>query len=146
MASLLIKNIQHIKFCRTKKASFIREVENTIRVIENGPKSLQSKPMKGHMKLGSQLKTYCKQKGWSLTKLSKASSVPVATIHGWVHGRTHPDLSQLKKVAEALEVSPHLLAFGVSDPYEIPADEILKELFTGDLRVSIQKIERKKKT
>lgn len=97
------------------------------------------------MKLGSQLKAFCKQKGWSLTKLSKESSVPIATIHGWVHGRTRPDLSQLKKVAGALEVSLHLLAFGNPDPFEIPADEILKELFTGDIRVSIQKIERKKK-
>jgi transcriptional regulator with XRE-family HTH domain len=97
------------------------------------------------MKLGSQLKNYCKDRGWTLTKLSKQSGVPIATLHGWANGRSRPDLQQLKKVAQALEVSLHTLAFGTPDPYEMGGEEVLRELFTGDLRVSIQKIERIKK-
>ena len=97
------------------------------------------------MKLGSQLKANCNERGWTLTKLSKQSNVPIATLHGWANGRTRPDLKQLQKVAQALEVSLHTLAFGSPDPYEVSGEEVLRELFTGDLRVSIQKIERIKK-
>lgn len=102
-------------------------------------------PISQLMKLGSQIKTYCKDRGWTLTKLSKQSNVPIATLHGWANGRTRPDLQQLQKVAQALEVSLHTLAFGAPDPFEAVGEEILRELFTGDLRVSIQRIERKKK-
>lgn len=102
-------------------------------------------PISQLMKLGSQLKAYCKERGWTLTKLSKQSSVPIATLHGWANGRTRPDLKQLQKVAMALEVSLHTLAFGSPDPFETGGEEILRELFTGDIRVSIQKIERTKK-
>jgi hypothetical protein len=35
-----------------------------------------------------------------------------------------------------LEVSIHELAFGATDPYEPKSEEISKELFTGDVRVT----------
>ena len=86
-----------------------------------------------------------KGRDWSLSKLARESGVPVATIHGWVAGRTRPDLGQLKKVATTLEVSIHELAFGESDPFETPGDEVLKEIFSGDVRISLHRIERRKK-
>lgn len=36
----------------------------------------------------------------------------------------------------------HELCYGEPDPYEVKSEEILKELFSGDIRVSIHKIER----
>lgn len=95
------------------------------------------------MDLEKTLQHFCDRKGWTLTKLARASGVPKATLHGWTTGRSSLNIDQLKLVASTLEVSLHELAYGVPDPYEAPAHEILKELFTGDVRVSIHRIERK---
>jgi hypothetical protein len=56
-------------------------------------------------------------------------------------------LNQLKQVASALEVSFHELCFGEPDPYEqkMDTEEVLRELFTGDVRVTLHRIERQKK-
>lgn len=97
------------------------------------------------MQFRKMLVHFCKGKGWTLGQLAKTSGVPRATLHGWTTGRSALDLNQVKKVALALEVSLHELIFGEPDPYEVPTDELLKELFTGDVRVSIHRIERKRK-
>lgn len=97
------------------------------------------------MKLGNMISQICKEKGWTLTKLSKESKVPIATIHGWTAARGRPDIRQLKKVADALQISIHHLAFGEPDPHETPGEEILKELFSGDVRVTLHRIERRRK-
>lgn len=96
------------------------------------------------MKLGSNLQSLCKQRGWSLTRLAKESGVPIQTLHGWSTGRRSVDLKQVKKVAEAFKISIHHLVFGEPDPYEAPGEEILREIFSGDVRVTLHRIERKK--
>lgn len=101
--------------------------------------------MSSEMKLGEMIQHHCKQKNWSLTKLSKESKVALATIHGWTAGRTRPDISQLRKVAAALQVPLFQLAFGENDPNEQIGEEILKEIFTGDVRVTLHRIERRRK-
>ena len=97
------------------------------------------------MKLGSTLTQICKKKGWSLARLSRSSGVPTQTLHGWTTGRKAVQLDQLKKVAAALEISVHQLAFGEPDPHEFIGEEILREIFTGDVRVTLHRIERRKK-
>jgi transcriptional regulator with XRE-family HTH domain len=97
------------------------------------------------MELGNMLTHFCKMKNWTIARLARESGVPKATLHGWVTGRSALNLDQLKKVASSLEVTMHELVFGAPDPYERPGEEILKELFTGDVRVSIHRIERKHK-
>lgn len=79
----------------------------------------------------------------TLAKLSALSKVPKATIHGWTVGKS-PNIDQLKRVAVALEVSVHRLAWGFSDPHESLGDDVLKELFSGDVRVTVHRIERKR--
>ena len=54
----------------------------------------------------------------------------------------NPD--QLKKVASTLQISTHELLFDEADPYDNKTDEILKELFSGDVRVTLHRIERKR--
>lgn len=67
------------------------------------------------------------------------------TVHAWTTGRKsiHPD--QLRKVASVLKVSMHQLMFDEPDPHETIGEEILKEIFSGDVRVTLDRIERKKR-
>lgn len=78
-----------------------------------------------------------------MNKLSKETSIAPATLHGWANGR-NPNLADLKKIANVLEVSLHELVFGETDPFEAKGQEILKELFSGDVRVTLHRIERKR--
>lgn len=84
-------------------------------------------------------------RGWTIGRLARESGVPKPTLHGWTTGRSAHNLDQLKQVASALKVSLHELTFDEPDSYESQSDEFLKELFTGDVRVSIHRIERRRK-
>lgn len=97
------------------------------------------------MTLSQNLSKLMKQKEFSLKSLSEKSGVAKSTIHGWAIGRKVRDLTELKKVAEILKVSLHSLVFGEPDPYESISPEVLSEIFSGDVRVSIHRIERRKK-
>ncbi len=94
-------------------------------------------------KLKDNLQLLLKKRNISMSELSKLSKVPKTNLHSWSNG-TNPQLDQLKCVADALEVSIHELAFGLPDPYEPKSDEILKELFTGDVRVTLHRIEKRR--
>jgi len=97
------------------------------------------------MKLDTTLLKLCKQRGWSLAKLARQSGIPTQTLHGWTTGRTAINMEHVKKVATVLQVSIHQLIFGEPDPFESSSDEILKEIFTGDIRVTLHRIERKRR-
>jgi transcriptional regulator with XRE-family HTH domain len=97
------------------------------------------------MKLGSKLTKLCKSNGLSLSRLAKDAGVPLQTIHAWTTGRKSINPDQLRKVASVLKVSIHELLFDEPDPHEAIGVEILKELFTGDVRVTLHKIEQKSK-
>ena len=96
------------------------------------------------MELSQNLIKLCKKQNLSLSKLSVLSGVPHQTLHGWSLGRKSVRLAQLKAVARALHVSVHELAYGEPDPNESIGEEILKELFTGDVRVTVHRIERRR--
>lgn len=83
-----------------------------------------------------------KNKGLSFADLSKKSGVSKSTIHGWTTGRRVQDLKELKRVAQVLEISLHELVFSEPDPFETRHEELLKELFSGDVRITVHKIER----
>ncbi|MCB9073746.1 MAG: helix-turn-helix transcriptional regulator [Bdellovibrionaceae bacterium] len=93
--------------------------------------------------IGKTLKAECQKRGITLTQLAKMAGVPKATLHAWTSGR-EPSLKQLKKVADALGLSFYKLAFGIHDPNEIQGEVLLKEIFSGDVRVTLHKIERRK--
>lgn len=97
------------------------------------------------MELAKMLTSILRERRWTLTKLAKESGVPVSTIHAWANGGKALDLDKLKKVSDTLEISLHQLVFGTPDPHEPISGEILKELFTGDLRVTVHRIEKQKR-
>lgn len=95
------------------------------------------------LKLAENITRLCEDRGWSLARLSKESSVPKTTLHAWTTGRDTINLKQLKKVAHSLKVAVHELLYGELDPFEPKSETILKELFSGDIRVTLHKIEKK---
>jgi transcriptional regulator with XRE-family HTH domain len=96
------------------------------------------------MKLGKIVQNLCKGRSWTVARLSRESGVPVQTIHNWSIARGAVNPEQVKKVSTALGVSVHYLLFGEADPNEQPGEEILKEIFSGDVRVTLHRIERKR--
>lgn len=96
------------------------------------------------MKLATNLLQICRKRSTNITQLARASGVPVQTLHGWSTGKQVKNLDQLKKVATVLEISIHELIFGEADPFEPTGQEILKEIFNGDVRITLHRIERKK--
>jgi transcriptional regulator with XRE-family HTH domain len=97
-----------------------------------------------NMKFASILTLRLKEKGWTLNRLAKETKIPAATLHGWKTGRMGVNLEDLKEVATALEISVHSLVFGKPDPFESLGEEVLKEIFSGDVRITLHKIERRK--
>lgn len=96
------------------------------------------------MKLGIKLNQLCKEKGLSLSQLAKDAGVPVQTVHAWTTGRKSINPVQLKKIASVLKVSIHHLLFDEPDPYE-NQKELLEEIFSGDVRVTLHRINKKRK-
>lgn len=96
------------------------------------------------MKLAENIIKHCKDRGWSIARLAKESGLPRSTLHDWTAGRKSLDLTQLKKVAHVLQIPIHELAFGEMDPFEPSSETILKEIFSGDIRVTVHRIERRR--
>jgi transcriptional regulator with XRE-family HTH domain len=93
--------------------------------------------------LKDNLQLILKKKGWTSARLARETGLPKSTIHALTSiGQSSVNLGHLKKIATRLEVSMHELCYGEPDPFEINGSEILKEIFTGDIRVSIHRIER----
>ena len=84
----------------------------------------------------------------TLAALSKKSGVPRSSLHNWatIGSQQKLNILHLRQLCACLEIPLHEMLFDEGDPFEKRevGREILKELFTGDLRVSIHKIERKK--
>lgn len=96
------------------------------------------------MKLATNLINSCKQQRITLSEVARRSGVPKQTIHNWTLGRKSINPDQIRAVAQVLEVSVYFLLYGENDPFENKSEEILKEIFSGDVRISVHRIEKKK--
>ncbi|MGK5087882.1 helix-turn-helix transcriptional regulator [Bdellovibrionota bacterium FG-2] len=93
---------------------------------------------------GKNLLAHLKKRGMSPADLARKCKIARSTVHYWIAGKTEITASQLKKVATVLEVGIHELGFGESDPYGLEPNVSLVDLFRGDVRLTVQKINRKK--
>lgn len=64
------------------------------------------------MKLKEILRQLIKEKGISVTSLSKNAKVPLQTLNNWLSGLKPRDLDQVKSVADYLGVSLDYLVYG----------------------------------
>lgn len=92
--------------------------------------------------LASNLKKILEDKEISVSELAKKTGVPKSTILTWLAGRT-PDLIQLDKVTQFLDVSIDEIAF------DRKREDILSQLFekvevhSGLYEISIKKVSKK---
>jgi|GEM_PF-601132 len=94
-------------------------------------------------KITDVLKDECKKQGITLSDIARRAKVGRTTLQDWTTG-SQPKVEHLKKVSAALGLSIHYLLFGEEDPQanEGKSLVVLEDLFSGDIRISIQKIKR----
>ena len=64
------------------------------------------------MELKSVLRRIIREKGLTVAGLSRATKVPVQTLHGWLQGTEPKSIRQVKTVADYLGVDLDHLCFG----------------------------------
>lgn len=91
------------------------------------------------MVLKTVLRKTVREKGITVAALSRATKVPVQTLHGWLQGLEPKSVRQLKSVADYLDVDLDYLCFGIrpkseSARIEKYEDEINAGIFEVVLR------------
>jgi transcriptional regulator with XRE-family HTH domain len=99
-------------------------------------------PISKLMKLSAQLKQLIKARGTTMTNVSRATSIPVQTLHSWVSGATPRDISAVKKVADYFDVSVDYLAFGMEPKAKRShaITELEDEINAGIFEVVLRKV------
>jgi transcriptional regulator with XRE-family HTH domain len=64
---------------------------------------------------GEKLRHYMNQRGWNQSDLARESDLRRDAISTYVRGKVWPDPSNLRKLADALQVAPNDLIKGMSD-------------------------------
>lgn len=100
-----------------------------------------------HMELKSILKKLIKERGITIAHLSRATKVPLQTLHGWLNGSEPKNLHQVKAVADYLEVDLDYLCFGITSPPPIKtkkADitDFQEEINAGIFEVVLRRVRR----
>ena len=65
------------------------------------------------MELKKVLKKLIKENGLTIVGLSRATKIPLQTLHGWLQGNEPKSLRQVKMVADFFQVDLDYLCFGI---------------------------------
>jgi transcriptional regulator with XRE-family HTH domain len=101
------------------------------------------------IKLNENLKRLMLERKMNQTQLSKITGIAKSTLNGYLNSNPKStekiDIGQMKKIADALQTDFHDLLFGTPDPFSKASlpKEVLHELFSGDVRLTVHRIERK---
>lgn len=93
------------------------------------------------MKLKQILRDLIQKRGITVTSLSRATKVPLQTIHGWLHGSEPKSLRQVKKVADYLKVDLDYLCFGIEQEKQT-LTEYQDEINAGIFEVVLRRIKK----
>jgi transcriptional regulator with XRE-family HTH domain len=85
------------------------------------------------------LRRLVKDRGITITHLSRSTHVPVQTLHGWIHGSEPKSIRQVKAVADYFEVDLDYICFGISPEKEI-LTELENEINAGIFEVILRKV------
>ena len=95
------------------------------------------------MVLKSVLKKSIKARGITIAHLSRATKVPVQTLHGWLQGSEPKSLRQLKAVADYLEVDLDYLCFGEEQaPKQNQIEHFQDEINAGVFEVVLRRVKK----
>ena len=97
------------------------------------------------MELKTILKRLIKERGVSITHVSKVTKVPLQTLHGWLHGSEPKNLRQVKSVADYFEVDLDYLCFGIKPKSINPRiQDFEDEISTGIFEVILRRVKYEK--
>lgn len=91
------------------------------------------------MQLGKVLKKKLHENNVKITDLSKATRVPVQTLHNWLTGQKPRDIDQVKRVADHFGVSLNYLCFGEIEKANKDLSEFRDEILAGVFEVVIRR-------
>ena len=91
------------------------------------------------MQLGKILKKKLHDEEIKITVLSKATRVPLQTLHNWLAGQKPRDIDQVKRVSDYLGVSLNYLCFGEIEKTNRDFSEFREEILAGVFEVVIRK-------
>ena len=91
------------------------------------------------MKLDKILKAQLYESGAKVTALSKATRVPLQTLHNWLAGQKPRDIDQVKRVADHFGVSLNYLCFGEIERTDKDLKDFREEILAGVFEVVIRK-------
>lgn len=90
-----------------------------------------------YMTLGSQLKTARKQCGWTQKELAHRVDVAHNSISNWENDQNRPDSETLRRLCEALDVTPNFLYSCDDDGFHLPAPLIADTVITFPVLVEV---------
>lgn len=93
------------------------------------------------MELKTILKKLIKERGITITALSRSTKVPLQTLHGWLQGSEPKSLKQVKSVADFLEVDLDYLCFGI-EPKRQDIKDYKDEINAGIFEVVLRRIKK----
>lgn len=100
-----------------------------------------SMPRSNDMLIKKILKDLIREKGITITFLSKSTHVPLQTIHGWLQGSEPRSLRQVKAVADYLDVDLDYLCFGIESKKQA-FSEFEDEINAGVFEVVLRRVKR----
>lgn len=97
------------------------------------------------MELKTILKELIKKRGITITALSRATKVPLQTLHGWLQGSEPRSLKQVKSVADFFNVDLDYLCFGIEgEKNKNNITEFEDEINAGIFEVVLRRVRTKK--
>ncbi len=95
------------------------------------------------MELKTVLKGLIKERGITIAHLSRATKVPIQTLHGWMQGSEPKSIRQVKSIADYLEVDLDFLCFGVKPKIQKASiEEFQDEINAGIFEVVLRRVSR----
>jgi transcriptional regulator with XRE-family HTH domain len=91
------------------------------------------------MKLDKVLKSKLQKRGVKITQLSKATKVPLQTLHNWLSGQKPRDIDQVKRVADYFGVSINSLCFDEIEKTSRDLKDFKEEILVGNFEVILRR-------
>lgn len=97
------------------------------------------------MQLKTILKKLIKERGTTIAHLSRATSVPLQTLHGWLNGSEPKSLRQVKLIADYFSVDLDYLCFGITHKAEPKSaiEDFREEINAGVFEVVLRRVKTK---